>query len=872
MTTPTIRVLLVEDVPTEAELEVRELRRAGLSIRHDMVDTEERFVQALQSFAPDVILSDFSMPHFDGMRALAIARERAPDIPFIFVSGTIGEEYAIRALKSGATDYVLKTNLMRLPPAVERALADAADRRAQRRIQVELDLARERLTSVFNTLPDMLWSADARGESVLFASPAALHVFGRRAEEFLEDPQLWLKLSHGDDRARLEAAWKCLSQGEPLDIDYRTVWPDGTVHWINQRARGIRSAGAIERVDGIARDVTEQVRQRQRIERLSRIRGLLGAVNSAIVRIRERKPLLEEFCRIAVSRAGFLVARILELDREGRLAIAATTESDSRRFQVMLDDYNRAPAVSETLFALAIRSGDPVVANDVATDPRTKHAGDLTSEVSFALALLPIKIESRLAGLVTLRSREPGFFDPEELGLLSEMVANLSFALELIDKQERITYMALYDALTGLPNRRLFQELLTQGIEAAHRSRSSLGLVVVDLERFKSINDTFGAPTGDAVLKAVAQRLLEIAGDIGRVGRLAGDVFALMLPEIAGAEELARMLESGRLFGRPFEVGGREFRLAGKRGVAVYPDDGAEANTLFRNAEAALKRAKETGDSYVFYAPSINARVAEQVELENRLRSAVEKGELYFHYQPKFELATRRIVGLEALMRWNGPDGKPVSPAKFVPILEQTGLIIEAGRQALAAASNVYRGWQQRGLGPPRIAVNVSVVQFRRPSFVADVRAALVDPGREGGGVDVEITESLVMSDVEETIRKLNELRDMGLHVALDDFGTGYSSLAYLSRLPLDTLKIDRAFVRGMTQQSADLSIITSIVSLARALRLGLVAEGVETEDQAQRLLALGCREAQGFLFSQPVAPERVEALLAQALPARASG
>jgi len=315
-------------------------------------------------------------------------------------------------------------------------------------------------------------------------------------------------------------------------------------------------------------------------------------------------------------------------------------------------------------------------------------------------------------------------------------------------------------------------------------------------------------------------------------------------------------------FGAPVEVLGQEVRLAARAGVAVFPRDGADTDSLFRNAEAALKRAKESGERFVFYAPEINAWVAERVAMENSLRKAVDNGELYFHYQPKLELATKRLVGLEALMRWDGPDGKPVSPLKFVPILEQTGLILEAGRQALVSASSLYRRWQARGLKPPRIAVNVSALQLRRQRFVADVRAALVDADVDGGGVDVEITESLLMTDVEESIRKLRELREMGLHIALDDFGTGYSSLSYLSRLPLDAVKIDRAFVRGMTESSADMSIITSIVSLARALRLKLIAEGVETQQQAERLLALSCDQAQGYLFSPPISLERIEALL----------
>jgi diguanylate cyclase (GGDEF)-like protein/PAS domain S-box-containing protein len=687
-----IRVLLVEDVATEAELELRELKRAGLALTHRVVDTEPRFIEALQNFAPDIILSDFSMPQFDGMSALRIARERAPDIPFIFVSGTIGEEYAIRALKNGATDYVLKTNLVRLPAAVERAMADAQERRAQRRTEIELEQARERLTSVLGTLQDMLWSMDARGERILFASPGAEQVFGYGATSFREDGTLWMKLAHPDDRDRLEAAWSQLRSRTPIDIEYRTVWPDGTVRWVNQRARAIASAsGAVERIDGIARDVTEQAEQRSRIR-----------------------------------------------------------------------------------------------------------------------------------------------------------------------------HLALYDQLTDLPNRTLFHERLAEELRDPALSYPGLALALIDLERFKAINDVLGAQAGDEVLKAVAARLLDLAADPSRVARLGGDLFALKFFAVSGRDAVSERLERGAqaLFGTPIEFRGQDVRLAARAGIAVFPEHGADADSLFRNAEAALKRAKETNEPRVFYAPEINRWVAEQVDLENRLRKAVEHGELYFQYQPKLSLATKRIVGVEALMRWNGPDGKPVSPVKFIPILEKTGLILEAGRQALVTASETYRQWRLRGVQAPRIAVNVSALQLRRQSFVPDVRAALRHGLEDGGGVDLEITESLLMADIETTVRKLKELRDMGLRIALDDFGTGYSSLAYLSRLPIDTIKIDRAFVRAMSEHQTDVSIITTIVSLAQALKLHVVAEGVETQQQADRLLALGCDQAQGYLFSPPVSLERIEQML----------
>jgi len=863
---PTIRVLLTEDVAADAELEVRELKRAGLRFTHRVVDREDSFTAALREFSPDVILSDFSMPGFDGMAALALARELAPDTPFVFVSGTIGEEYAIRALKNGATDYVLKTNLVRLPAAVERAIADSRARREKRRAEAELEIARERLTSIFSSLPDMLWSVDAQTGRIIYVSPAAQALFGRSADEFLSDEALRLEVVHPDDRAKVRAAWDALKKEEPFEIEYRALHPDGRMRWINNRGRQIRAAsGAVERIDGLARDITDQVEARIRIERLSRIRDLLGALNAAIVRTRERGPLFEEFCRIAVSHGGFVLARIIEIEAGGTARIAATTEGDASTFQRMVEDYNRDPVGTRSLFAQALREGRSIVSNDVAGDARVANRDELVREGNYALVLLPLMVEGRIAGVISLRAREPGFFDQDELRLLAEMVSNMSFALELLAKQDRIAYLALYDPLTDLPNRKLFQERLTQVINEARRGETLLALTLIDVERFKGINDTYGREVGDRVLQEVARRLRETAGDVNRVARLGGNMFALVFQSISSAGEVRRRLDqaAASFFGRAFEVGGHELRLAANVGIAVHPDDGADADSLFRNAEAALKRAKESGERYVYYAPQINARVSEQVELENRLRKAVERGELYLHYQPKVDLASRRIVGLEALMRWNAADGSgAISPVKFVPVLEQTGLILEAGRQAIAAASAVYRAWQARGIAAPRIAVNLSALQLRRPSFVADVREALGDAAAGGGGVDLEITESLLMSEVSDSIRKLREVREMGMHISLDDFGTGYSSLAYLSKLPVDTVKIDRGFVREMTESAGDTTIVSAIISLAQSLRLKVVAEGVESEQQAQLLRLMRCDQAQGYLFSPPVPAERIEELL----------
>jgi diguanylate cyclase (GGDEF)-like protein/PAS domain S-box-containing protein len=858
-----VRVLMVEDVATDAELEVRELKRAGMRIEHRLVDREEQFLAELQSFSPDVIISDFSMPHFDGMTALALARENAPNIPFIFVSGTIGEEYAIRALKNGATDYVLKTNLVRLPAAVERALHDANDRMARRNAEKKLAETRAQLQSIYESLPDMLWSVELPGEKINYVSPASGAIYGYGPDDFLANQDLWIDVVHTEDRAAVEAAWQRLvADGIAFDIEYRALRPEGSIVWVHDRGRVIRDAkGKALRIDGVARDISESVRQRARLARLARIRDLLGAANSAFMRMRDRRSTFEEFCRIAVTRGGFVTARVVELDAQGRLSIAATTTPGDSIFEEIVADYNAEPAGARSLLAQTLRSRQVIVSNDLESDARVSQRESQISAGNYSVVFLPIRVEGEVVAVAILRAREANFFDQEELALLAEMVANLEFALELQSKQDRLNYLALYDPLTELPNRTLFQDRLTQTLEAARRSSTMLSLTVFDVERFKAINDTFGESAGDQVLRAIASRLRDAVGDVNRVARLGGNLFAVMRPDIQDASDAARLLQEkiDDVIGRSLQIEGREIKVTAKAGIALFPDDGVDADALFRNAEASLKRAKETGDRFLFYTPHINARVAEQVELENRLRRAVEQREIFLHFQPKVELESMRIVGVEALMRWRGPDNLLMSPARFVPVLEETGMILDAGRIALEIAAQTFRGWKAQGLQPPRIAVNVSALQLRQRSFVDDVQSALGGPDN---GVDLEITESLLMEDIDESIRKLRVLREAGASISLDDFGTGHSSLAYLSRLPIDAVKIDRSFIRAMTENADATSIVSTIISLAQALRHKVVAEGVETEEQARLLRLLRCDQIQGYLFSPPQPMEKIDAML----------
>ena len=449
--------------------------------------------------------------------------------------------------------------------------------------------------------------------------------------------------------------------------------------------------------------------------------------------------------------------------------------------------------------------------------------------------------------------------------LLTEIAGDISFALDHLEKEDRLNYLAYYDALTGLPNRSLLHERLAQRVAVARGEQKSFAVVVLNLERFRSVNDTLGQHAGDELLRQVAERLKHGLDESDILARLGADSFAIVTRRYDDDGSVGHILEQllSSIHGQPFGIEGQELRVAAKAGVALFPHDGEDADTLSRNAEAALAKTKLSGDKYLFYAPEFNARVAEKLALENKLRRAVERGELVLHYQPKVELKKRRISGLEALMRWNDPDtGLVVPPVKFIPVLEETGLILEAGRWALQQAIADSARWKGKRLQVPRIAVNVSAIQLRQKDFVATVESVLRGAKDIDGILELEITESLIMQDIDANIRKLQAIRNMGVEIAVDDFGTGYSSLSYISRLPINTLKIDRAFIMNMTSKPDDLSIVSTIISLAHSLELKVVAEGVETEEQANLLRLLKCDEFQGYLFSRPVPAEEIDILL----------
>jgi diguanylate cyclase (GGDEF)-like protein len=730
-----LRVVVVEDSVTDAELLARHLAKAGLDVDIERVQTEHEFVAALQRSMPDLILSDFSLPQFDGLRALDLAVIHAREVPFIYVSGTIGEERAIDALRRGATDYVLKTNLARLASVIERALREAALRTAK-------------------------------------------------------------------------------TQSEK-----------------------------------------RQQEQAVRLQRLTRSYRMLSSTGSAILRLRNRGELLDEVCRICVHQGGYERVAISLMDPgtvilRPRACVAAESALKDTADDLRLDD-----AAEANLARYAISSRKPAVVNDLANGEQAlpEHT-TLILRGYQAHAALPLLIDGTVIGVITLFSGQSGVFDQAELDVLLELTANLGFALQYHEKDEAVQFLSYFDTLTGLAKRPLFCQRLNQHFHADAPAGGGCAVVVIDIQKLGAINDTLGRHLGDRLIENIAARLKDTFADADHVAHFGGGTFALILDVVGSGEETGRMLlnSAAQVFVDPFKIDGQELRPAIRSGVAFYPHDADNADVLVQNAEAALKVAREDNEKYMLYEFVTQRPTSRGLALEARLAGALDREEFLLHYQPKVDICSGKVHGLEALLRWRDTEEGLVPPSLFVPLLERSGAIVDVGEWVLRQAVRDIGTWMKVGLTDIRVAVNVSPLQLRRRDFVERVLSGIAPAVDYKGGVDIEITESMLMQDLELSIGKLAQLREAGIGVAIDDFGTGYSSLRLLARLPVDTLKIDRTFVQDITETPSAMTLVSTIVSLARAFGMGTVAEGVETVEQLDILRLSGCDQAQGYLLARP--------------------
>jgi diguanylate cyclase (GGDEF)-like protein len=677
------------------------------------------------------------------------------------------------------------------------------------------------------------------------------------------------------DGAKSGAAFPLLVGGEPVGVmlvmsSERDTFTPEFAELLQRLADNVSFAlGSFNRAD-------EKAKTEEQKERLTRMFAALSATNEAIMRAGSRAELFELVC-VAAANGGKFTSTTIALANSGSdflsiVAAAGPSAETTRHVRLSIsEEYPEGRGLSGTAF----RTRQPCVSNDYLGDQRvTAFHAIVQGDGARSGAAFPLIIRGQAVGVMIFMSTERDTFTPEFAGLLQRLADNVSFALENFERadektkaDERIEYLASHDSLTKLPNREMFNELLRHAIEAASRHQRSFALLFIDLDRFKVINDSLGHDAGDMLLVEVASRLRGVLRASDVVARLGGDEFVVILEETAERNDVERI--AGHLLsalGQPMQLSGHECHTTASIGIAMYPSDGLDAQTLTKNADMAMYLAKEDGkNAFRFFSKEIKAQSIERLTLESALRRALEREQFSLHYQPKIDMASGQITGVEALLRWAHPELGLVSPAQFIPLAEETGLIVPIGRWVLKEACAQNMAWQRRGLRPVMMAVNLSPRQFADEQLLHDVDEALLASGMSPVLLQLEVTESMVMRNVSRAIRVLDAIQSRGIRLAIDDFGTGYSSMSLMKQFPIDTIKIDRSFVRDLADDSEDQAIAQAIISMGKALGMTVIAEGVETVEQQEFLRAHACDEMQGFLFSKPLPPRELAELLRSA-------
>ncbi|MEP7247518.1 MAG: GGDEF domain-containing protein, partial [Gammaproteobacteria bacterium] len=605
-----------------------------------------------------------------------------------------------------------------------------------------------------------------------------------------------------------------------------------------------------------------------RVAHLTRVLQMLSGINTAVVRISERDALLNEACRLAQRIGGYSFAFVTLVEPGTRSARPVAWAGEN-----VQDLHDVTFSISETaesdtsVTGYVLRTGQAMISGQGLGGKMFDDEGDHhIPEQLRSFACLPLTVDSTTIGALMFGAASGGAMGEDELRLLEEVAANLSFALQYLEKQDAVRFLSYFDALTGLAKRPLFCERLVRVLTDPKTPTPNPAVVVLDIEQMSALNDAFGRHVGDLLLQCVSDRLKRQFADGEHVAHLGGGTFVAVLASEsdAGTDLKTMQARLTQMFAEPFALEGRTIPVSVKAGFSVYPQNGEDADTLVRNAEAALQATKEGGEKLLRHRPGMNTALAERLATEHRLRAALGNNQFVLFYQPKVTISTNRVSGVEALLRWVDPVHGLQGPAAFLPILESTGLIVAVGEWALLQAARDSQRWAALGFPPVRIAVNAAPVQLRRRDFAAkviDASAGLRDD--LGWGLDIEITEGALLDDSSWTHRTLRVLRSAGVRVAIDDFGTGYSSLSRISQLPVDTLKIDRSFTSRVPER-AGCTLVSTIIGLARAFDMTTVAEGVETHVQLDFLERTGCDESQGYLHSRPIPAADFELLLSQ--------
>lgn len=871
----------------------------------------------------DVVLLDYRLPGLDALEAVKVLRaERGLDIPIVMVSGQGNEEVAARAIHLGVNDYVSKHQgyLYKLPATLEKVWGQVE--LARERLQLRAASERLALALAASPVVLYTRQISTPESPLTWVSENITRLLGYTPAEILQ-PNAWASRLHPDDREETLERFASLPGAGHVSHTYRFFDAGGQVCWIHDELNLVEASGESKHCSatGVWCDVTEQKRtehlretrmvvldalvdnrslpdileeigrrlediyphMRVEIEAPPEERGfsvprpqeergfdwtlpfkdgagqVLGYCKVRFARARAptlaERGLIGEFSRIA----GLAVARVRA---DIRLRQAATVFESTREGVIITDLDVRILTVNRAFSDITGYKESDVVGRK----PSILRSG--RQDPSFYQAMwASIEATGYWQGEIWNR-RKSGELYPQILSISvvydsqrspSYYVGVMTDISQLRQSEARLEHLVHYDPLTHLPNRRLLQSRLDHALGQAERQQRRIALLFIDLDRFKTVNDSLGHPIGDELLEALAQRLATRLRDEDTLGRLGGDEFLLILEQLQRPEDAAGVAQTVLgLLERPFRLAsGAEIYVGASIGISLYPEDGGSVTDLIKHADVAMYQAKEEGrGTYRFYTPSLTRVANERLALEARLHRALADGELQLHYQPQFATHDKRLIGCEALVRWMSPEEGMVPPARFIPLAEETGLIVPLGSWVLRTACVQAKHWLDGAWPEVRIAVNLSGRQLLDPNLAERVAGILAETGLPPERLKLELTESMIMDHVEQTADLLRGLKSLGLRLSIDDFGTGYSSLAYLKRFPIDELKIDRSFVQDIPDDQDDMTIAATIIAMARNLRLKVIAEGVETQEQLDFLRRQGCHACEGYLLGRPMPAE----------------
>ena len=820
---PPTSVLLVEDDTADARLIKDALAGAGSGpFRVEWVTRLSEALERLGSEHYEVVLLDLTLPDGQGIEAFDRVFQAAPDALILVLSGLTDEETARQAVERGAHDYFSKGHVDAhwLP----RALRYVIERKAARGA---LQSSEARFRAISDASPLGIFVADAAG-SCVYTNGAYHSISGLTLEQTLGTN--WSTAIHPEDRERVLAEWRVAARDQtPFQTEFRFLQGDESIVWtrVNSAAMldGNKALGLVQTVE----DITER----------KEAEFVLRTAQEALFEEKER-------AQVTLNSIGDAV---LTTDLVGNVT------------------YLNLVAEAMTGWSHEEALGRPI--------SEVFNILDSTTRLAAENPMLRAIAEDRTVGLATncMLIRRDGFESPIEdsaapIHNRDGQVAGAVIVFHDVSQSRamalEMAHLAQHDFLTGLPNRLLLTERFSHAIGLAQRHSKQVGLLFLDLDNFKHINDSLGHAIGDQLLQSVANRLVASVRATDTVCRQGGDEFVILLDEIGQPQDAAHVAETLRTaLDVPHLIGGHELHTSLSVGISIYPDDGTEVDVLMQNADTAMYHAKASGrNNYQFFRDDMNVRAVRRRLVEGSLRRALKQEEFLLHYQPKIDLVSGTMTGAEALVRWQDPEHGLVYPAQFVPIAEENGLIVPVGRWVLREACRQVQAWLDSGLCAVPVAVNISAVEFRHEGFLDGVALILKETGLDPRYLELELTESILMHDAEASAKVLEALKAMGVQLAIDDFGTGYSSLSYLKRFPIDTLKIDQSFMRDIATNADDATIVDAVIGMGRNLKQRVIAEGVETHEQLAFLQDRQCDVGQGFHFSHPLSAEDFARLL----------